>query len=423
MQPPAVDAITLPEARYLSLVAQRLEHTGPPARKKPGHPELLATVQAAGVLQLDSISVVSRAHETAVWSRIGRYDPADLAALHHPHQALIEYWAHAASLLPVEFLPYFRRRMLHHSDPNHPHYGPWREQNRDLIGHVLTTIEQQGPVSTRAFERPEEIKRNPWDWWGGKPAKQALDYLWLMGELVVQRRIGFERVYDLADRAFPSFRSTPLPSEEEQNRFFAQRALQAVGIGTVPWLADFYRGTNGRYVGIAQMIEALDALVTEGSAVRVELGDERMAAWLDPALLPALEGFRAGRLRPRRRTLLSPFDNLLWRRERALSLFGFDYRLESYTPEPKRIYGYYTLPILIDGALLGRLDARYRRKERRFLIHSLHLEAGVRPTVTLANALVSAVSEFVTFLGGGEIELLDANPESFRTLVQRRLSR
>lgn len=418
----AVDSITLPEARYLSLVAQHLEHPEPLIRKRPNQADLLHVIRAAGVLQLDSISVVSRAHETAVWSRTGTYDPSDLAALHHPQQALIEYWAHAASLLPVEFLPYLRRQMLSYCDPQHPRVGPWVSANRELINQVLTTVEQQGPVSTRAFERPEEIKRNPWDWWGGKPAKQALDYLWTMGELVVLRRVGFERVYELTDRAFPALRSAPLPTMEEQARFFTERALHAVGIGTLPWIADYYRSGSGRYVPAPDMQFALGQLESEGQAVQVELGDERMTAWLDVALLPVLERFRGGQLRPKRSTLLSPFDNLLWQRNRALALFGFDYRLESYTPEPKRVYGYYSLPILIDGSLVGRLDARYRRKERLLSVRSLHLEPGIRPSAALATALVATLEEFTGFLGGGEIELLTANSASFQAMVLRRLS-
>lgn len=417
----AAESISLSEARHLSLIAQRLESIEPKRRGKPSQAELLEIVRAAGVIQLDSISVVSRAHETALWSRAGAFDLPDLSALHHPNQQLIEYWAHAASLLPVEFLPHLRRRMLLFRNRTHPSYGPWIEENKTLLTEVMATIEEQGPVSTRAFERPDEIKRNPWDWWGGKPAKQALDYLWLMGELVVHRRIGFERVYELTDRAFPELRSTPMPTEEEDHRFFTERALHSIGIGTVAWLGEYYTGAGGRFVPPAEMKRVLAHLADEGRAIPVELGDERLPAWLDPDLLPALEGFRSGALRPTRRTLLSPFDNLLWRRERALALFGFDYRLESYTPEPKRIYGYYTLPILIDGALVGRLDARYRRKERRLVVHSLHLEPTVKQTVGLATAIASAIKAFTTFLGGGEIELLSTNPESFQPVLQKRL--
>jgi uncharacterized protein YcaQ len=417
-----VETISLPEARFLSLVAQRLECNDLPSATAPTSQDLLEVIRAAGCLQLDSISVVSRAHETAVWSRVGHYNPVDLAALHHPHQALIEYWAHAASLLPVEFLPYLRRKMLSASDPNDSRVGRWAHENRPLLDDVLATIAREGPLSTRAFERPEEVKRQPWDWWGGKPAKQALDALWTLGELVILRRNGFERVYELTDRAFPDVRTSPLPAVEEEARFFSERALSAVGIGTTAWIADYFRFGSIRYVTAPAMQACLEAMEREGRAVRARIDNPSQIVWLDIALLPALSAFRAGIARPVRGTLLSPFDNLLWRRDRALALFGFDYRLESYTPEPKRIYGYYSLPILIEGLLLGRLDARYRRKERLLSVQSVHLEPGIRPSAPLATSLANILRQFTTFLGGGEIEVVSAAPSHFLPMLKRRVA-
>ena len=415
------DRITLPEARYLALLAQHLEHPDPRGRGKPTQDEILAAIRASGCLQLDSISVVSRAHETAVWSRFGSYDPSDLAALHYPRKELIEYWAHAASLLPVEFFPNIRSSMVQLADPGH-RVGQWAHENRALLNDVLRTIEREGPVSTRAFDRPEEIKRNPWDWWGGKPAKQALDHLWTLGELVVLRRAGFERVYELTDRAFPQLRSANLPTPEEESRFFTRRALTAVGVGTLPWIADYFRCGSGRFQPVSNFRSTLHDLAHEGSAIPVEIEGIVGPGWLDAAFVPHLDAFRSRVVRPNRKTLLSPFDNLLWRRERALALFGFDYRLESYTPEPKRIYGYYSLPILIEGRLVGRLDARYRRKERRMSVQSIHLEPGVRPSKGLADSIARVLREFTAFLGGGEIEVLKTAPESFCPMIARQLN-
>jgi uncharacterized protein YcaQ len=170
------------------------------------------------------------------------------------------------------------------------------------------------------------------------------------------------------------------------------------------------------------MQASLEAMERDGRAIRARIENLSQIAWLDAALLPALSAFRAGTLRPVRRTLLSPFDNLLWRRDRALALFGFDYRLESYTPEPKRIYGYYSLPILIEGLLVGRLDARYRRKERRLSVQSIHLEPGIRPSAPLAASLADILRQFTTFLGGGEIEVVSAAPSQFLPLLKRRVT-
>lgn len=418
-----VDFITREEARYLALVAQRLEPLpGAPPPVKPTKAHLLHLIRQAGCIQLDSISVVSRAHETAVWSRAGAFRPADLNALHDPNRQLIEYWAHAASLLPVEFLPYLRRSMESFHHPATTSWGKWACENRPLLDDVLRTIEQQGPLSTRAFERPSHIERQPWDWWGGKPAKQALDYLWTAGELVILRRVGFERVYELTDRAFPGLRAQPLPDPAGEAAFFVGRALRAVGVGTVSWIGDFYRLGSRRYVTPAETLAQLAALERTGHAHRVALEAERAPLWLDAGLVPALDAFRQGDARPAARTLLCPFDNLLWRRDRALALFGFDYRLESYTPEPKRIYGYYTLPILIDGRLIGRLDARYRRKERVFAVHAIHLEPGVKPTVAVAGQIARAIRAFVQFLGGGAVEVHRSAPEALAGRLMARLS-
>lgn len=417
------DFITREEARYLSLVAQRLEPMpGEPVPSKPTKAHLLGIIQQAGCIQLDSISVVSRAHETAVWSRAGAYRPSDLAALHDPDRHLIEYWAHAASLIPADFLPYFRRSMASFLHPDQTSWGRWAHDNRPLLLEVRSTIERQGPLTTRAFERPGEIERKPWDWWGGKPAKQALDYLWTAGELVVVRRIGFERVYDLTDRVFPGLPDQPLPDPEEEAAFFVARALRSVGIGTVPWIGDYFRLGSRRYVTPQETLRQLTVLEQTGGAHRVALEDERSPGWLDAALLPALAAFRRGNARPTTRTLLCPFDNLLWQRNRALTLFGFDYRLESYTPEPKRIYGYYTLPILIDGRLVGRVDARYRRKERVFAIHAIHLEPGVKPTQVTVGRVAQALRAFVRFLGGGSFEIHRCAPESLGSRLLARLS-
>ena len=143
--------------------------------------------------------------------------------------------------------------------------------------------------------------------------------------------------------------------------------------------------------------------------------------WLDPALLPVLAEHRAGARTPRVTTLLSPFDNLNWQRPRMLALFGFDYRLECYVPAPKRIYGYYTLPILHRGEIVGRLDPVYRRKERRLTVHTVRLEPSVRPSLSLANAIAAALRRYLEFLGGGEIEVSATDPPHLLPLLRQRL--
>lgn len=396
--------LTREEARHLALVAQRLE--GRPDGVAMGERQRLhATIAALGCVQLDTISVVSRSHQTVLWSRLGGYDPAELAALHFPDGDLIEYWAHAAALAPTTSFPYFRDMMDRFRDPVRSPSAKWGEENATIIAEVLDAIGRRGPLASRDFERPEGPRPAAWSWWGGKPANQALDLLWSRGDLAIVKRVGFQRVYDLVERVIPEEILEHRPSPEDRRRFFADRALRALGIATPQWMADYFRG-GMKYVSPQQAAGELRELTRLGAAIPVAVEDGAGPHWLDGALEPALARFRAGAERPVRTTLLSPFDSLVWNRDRALRLFDFDYRLESYTPAHKRLYGYYTLPILHRGRVIGRLDPVYRRKERVLTIRAIHLERGVRATKKMAAEIAAALRSFIAFLGGGTIVCL-----------------
>lgn len=400
---------TRDEARLLSVIAQRLDRR---PRGKPAKELLLETIRHLGCVQLDTISVVARSHETVLWSRVGAYDPADLAALHFPDGALMEYWAHAAALVPIEAHPYFRRNMARYVGPNSP-YADWAAEHAETIEHVLAAIRERGPLTSRAFERPDGPRPPAWTWYGGKPARAALELLWTRGDLMILRRNGFERVYDLTERVLPNGYAGELPTIEEQRRSFVSRALRALGVATARWTADYFRTGGRAHVSARDAAQELQQMADEGLAVPLDIPELKQPVWLDPALLPTLEELRAGRGRPTLTTLLSPFDNLNWYRERTAALFGFDYRLEMYIPEPKRLYGYYTMLILHRGRLVGRLDPVYRRKERIFTVKIAHLEPGVRVTDRLAAAVAASLRDYCAFLGGGEIVVLASDPPAF----------
>jgi uncharacterized protein YcaQ len=406
--------ITRDEARLLAVAAQGLDRR---PRGKVTKDRILATIRRLGSVQLDTISVVARSHETVLWSRLGPYDPALVAELHHPDGALFEYWAHAAAILPIESFPLFRRNMARYTGADSP-YRAWMEEHAETVEHVLATIRAHGPVMTRDFDRPDGPRPDPWTWYGGKPAKQALDLLWTSGRLMILRREGFERVYDLTERVLPGAHEAPLPSPEEQRRAFVTQSLRALGVATPRATADYFR-TGGRWhVPPKEAAAELAALAAEGQAVPLALDGLGEPAWLDAGLLPHLEELRAGRAKPTLTTLLSPFDNLTWHRRRAAALFGFDYRLECYVPAAKRRYGYYSLSILHRGKLVGRLDPVYRRKERRLTVKAVHLEPGVRPTAPLAAAVAASLRDYLTFLGGDEIEVLESDPPAFAKLLR-----
>ncbi|MGH2561324.1 MAG: winged helix-turn-helix domain-containing protein [Thermomicrobiales bacterium] len=401
---------SLDEARMLAVIAQRLDRR---PRGKVTKERLLDTIRHLGCVQLDTISVVARSHETVLWSRVGAYDPvADLAALHYPDGALFEYWAHAAALVPIEAIPFFRRNMARYVGPDSPYAG-WEQQNAGILDQVLTTIRERGPLTSRAFERPDGPRPAPWTWYGGKPARVALELLWTRGDLMIQRRVGFERVYDLTERVLPNGHGDLMPSVEEQRRYFASSSLRALGVATPRWLTDYFRTGGRAHVPAKDAKAELNRMADEGLAVPLDVDGLGGPAWLDPALLPVLDDLRNGRGKPALTTLLSPFDSLVWHHGRAEALFDFEHRIEFYKREPERRYGYYSLPILHRGRLVGRLDPVYRRKERVLTVKIAHLEPGVRVTDRLAAAVAASLRDYCAFLGGDEIVVLASDPPPF----------
>lgn len=411
--------LSLDEARVLSVVAQRLDRRPVRVRDRGVvKGRLLETIRALGCVQLDTISVVARSHETVLWSRVGAYDPALLAELHFPDGELFEYWAHAAALVPIELFPFFRRFMAY-AEEVYAGDGTWARANADVLERVLRTVRERGPVASRDFERPEGPRPAAWAWWGGKPDRRALDHLWTRGDLMVLKREGFQRVWEVTERVLPGELAGVVPTEAERRRCFVERALAALGVATPRWVADYFRSGSKPHVPLREAAAELAALEGEGRAVRVTIPGlaEPGPVWVAAEVLPRLAEVRVGRGRPVLTTLLSPFDSLVWHRGRALALFGFDYRLESYTPAPKRRYGYYTLPILHRGQLVGRLDPVYDRRGRVLTVKAVHLEPGVRPTEGLAGAVAGSLLDYVAFLGGGEVRVVGSEPDVFGAMV------
>lgn len=422
-RPGEAEPLTTDEARALATVAQRLDRRPAPVRDRTTvKARLLATIRALGCVQLDTISVIARSHETVLWSRLGRYDPALLAELHHPDGALFEYWAHAAAIAPIESFPFYRRAMEAYRSRNEAP-GTWAAEHAATVERVLAVVRERGPVSSRDFARPDGPRPGPWAWWGGKPDRRALDHLWSRGDLMVLRRDGFERVYDLAERILPGATAALPPPEADQRRHFVGRALAALGVATPRWVADYFRmGSRPHVTPTAAALE-LAAMEREGLARRADVPGVAEPVWLDATLLPRLAELRAGRGRPTLTTLLSPFDSLVWHRGRSEALFGFSYRLESYTPAHRRVYGYYTLPILHRGRLVGRVDPSYDRRGRVLTAKVVHLEPSVRPTPPLVAALAGSLRDLAGFLGGNDVRVLAGDPPGIVTALNDALGR
>ncbi len=399
-------SLTRSEARTLAVIAQGLDRR---QHRRVTKADLLAEIQRLGCVQLDSISVVCRSHETVLWSRLGPYDPVQIGELYDPDRALSEYLAHAAAILPVTSLSLFRPYMERARARDGWAADP---ANRAVMDRILARVRAEGPVSSRQFEAPVGSGPTaPWAWYGSKPERHALARLWVRGELVVRRRDGFQRVFDLPERIVPELWDGPALAEETCRRTLARAALTALGVATSSWLADYFRPGGPSYLSVRTAAAELAALAADGAALPATIEGLPGPFWIDAALLPTLDELRAGGRRPVLTTLLSPFDSLVWHRERTLSLFDFEYRLESYTPAAKRRYGYYTLPILDRGQIVGRLDPSYDRRAGVLTVKALHLEPNVRPSTRLAAAIDGTARELVTFLGGN-----GADPDALRWL-------
>lgn len=359
MQKPLTAEISLTEARRIALTAQGFN-----GRDRNGDVDatkMRRTISRLGLLQIDSVNVLARAHYLPLFSRLGPYDRAQLdqIAVQRPRR-FFEYWGHEASLLPIDCHPLLRWRMQRASQGK----GVWRPlqdfatTRRKEADALLARIAADGPLAASDLAKSTK-RKGMWVW---SEAKHALEWLFWAGLIAsTHRRGSFERVYDLPERALPrSILETPTPSGIDARRELLSRAAKSLGIATAGDLRDYYR------IPAPDVAAPLQQLVDQGTITPV-----RVRGWKQPAYLhrDALAGRKIGGP-----ALLSPFDPLIWRRERTERLFGFRYRLEIYTPAHKREHGYYVLPFLLDGALVARVDLKADRKAGKLIVQRASIE-------------------------------------------------
>ena len=396
----SVARISLQQARNLHLAAQGLLAR---PRRRARKADVLAAIARMRVLQIDTIHVVARSPYLVLFSRLGAYDPAWLDA-HLAEGAIFECWAHEASFAPMAD----HALHLHHRSERGNHWA-MRHARRTYEAHaaemqaLLGHIRDHGPVKAADFARPEPATAS--GWWDWKHEKRWLEALFASGELMVARRERFQRVYDLSERVLANagVESGVAPAED-----FIAAAVRALGITQARWINDYFR--HGPRLGDAD----LDARVEAGELLRVEVDGWERPGHVHAEHAGLLAAAIAGRLRATLTTLLSPFDPLVWDRGRASVMFGFDYRLECYTPAPKRRYGYYVLPILHRGRLVGRLDAKAHRAEGVFEVKALYLEEGVAPAPALVCAVLGAIDRCAQWHGTPRVEFGRRVPEAFR---------
>ncbi|AOJ42615.1 winged helix-turn-helix domain-containing protein [Burkholderia sp. AU33423] len=394
-------------ARALHLAAQGLLT---PPRRKATKSDVLDTIRRMAQLQIDTIHVVARSPYLVLFSRLGDFAPQWLDE-HLAEARLFEYWSHEACFLPVEQFGLMRYKMLDPSGMGWKYAAEWHEQNRPDIERLLARIRAEGPVRSADFAREDGVKGN--GWWDRKPEKRHLEVLFTTGDLMVSERRNFQRVYDVRERVLPDWDDTrDLPPRSAVLPALLDYTCRALGVVRADWVADYYRLPRRSYRA------ELERLADAGDLIPVAIDDWKEPAYVHrslDALLPAAE---ADTLRSTVTTLLSPFDPVVWDRRRASTLFGFDYTIECYTPGHKRRYGYFCLPVLHRGRLVGRIDAKAHRTLGTFELKAVHVEPGVRVGTGLAADVAKAVKKLAAWHGTPEVTVgQQAPPELVKALT------
>ena len=358
------DSLSLGQARRIAIKAQRADPGT--ARGVANRTDLRKLFDKLGVLQIDSVNILARAHTLPAFSRLGDYDLADLDHLAYggKRRKLFEYWGHAASLMPVHLQPLFRWRMKEAEEGKRIYAGLSRfaKANRSLIQDLRREIEQRGPSAVGDFDAHENRKGG---WWGWSDAKSALEWLFWTGQLTTSKRgPTFERIYDIPERVLPpAVLNSPTPDDADAKRSLIEHSALALGVGTEVCLRDYFR------LDPVSSRNAIRELVESGTLHEVQVD-----GWKKPAYTHVKTPC------PRKVdacSLLGPFDPLIWHRDRAEFLFGARIKLEIYTPKPKRKYGYYVLPFLFGDRIVARVDLKADRDAKVLQILSTHGEPGI----------------------------------------------
>jgi uncharacterized protein YcaQ len=389
------ESISIQQARKLVLLSQRL-----PPVKQTGKAiaATLSAIEHLGYIQIDTISAIQRAHHHTLWNRNPRYKNSHLGQLVADKQ-VFEYWSHAAAYLPMSDFRYslFRKQTIASGEQNH-----WYARDERLMNSVLRRIATEGPLMAKDFGHTGE-KRGEWT---SKPAKRALENLFMQGELMIPCRANFHKIYDLTERVIPKDTDTTIPNPEEYTRFLITRYLQANGLGQATEIAYLLKNTK------PLVSAALQEMVSNGELLQVRVGADSYY------VLPASLDLLSKPLARSKLKILSPFDNLLIQRKRMQALFGFNYLIECYVPAAKRQYGYFSLPILWDGKLLARIDMKAERKKSLLHIHHLALEPRLKNTDAFALALCKELTSFLRFNNCRKLHLHRTTPANFKPVLQ-----
>jgi uncharacterized protein len=396
-------SLSLAEARRIALAAQLFV----PAAAAPKSAAALGRiVSRLGAVQIDSVNVLVRSHYLPVFSRGGRYTPELLdRAAYADDRSLFEYWGHEASFLPVELQPLFRWRMERARNGE----GTWARLRRYATSHkalvvaAMDQIREQGALGASELANCGKSKGS---WWGWSQGKEILEWLFWIGAVTTARRRNFERLYDLTERVLPEHvRAAATPPQEQARRELMEIAGRALGVATARDLRDYFR------LPAADAAARIAELVEEGRLQPVSVEGWKHQAYLHAdAVVPRVAAAAA---------LLSPFDSLIWERQRTERLFGFHYRLEIYTPIHKRLHGYYVLPFLLGDRLVGRVDLKANRQLARLEVRGGSAEEGVR-IERIVEPLAAELTQLAQWLGLEAVAVTSRRGELMRALKKTR---
>ena len=382
------DTLSIADARKLAVAAQGFDTPRPQTKATQRHAD--AIIARLGVVQIDSVNVLVRSQELPLFSRLGNHNRNAIPKATEAKK-LFEYWGHAAAHLPVDLQPAFRWKMEEARSGRVEHWGltSFYNDNKSYVKRVLKQISANGPTTARELSTRTERKGTWWDW---DDAKVALEYLFLTGELMARGRgSDFARIYDTPERVLPKhILNLPTPSERDARKQLLVRSAIAQGVSTLADLADYYR----------QKPAAVKPLIAE----LVEEGELRAVAvdgWTEKAFV-----HRNAKLPTKLHAtaLLSPFDSLVWFRPRSERLFNFYYRIEIYTPQAKRQFGYYVLPFMMNGEMVGRVDLKADRGNSTLLANSVHVEKGVKRSA-IRDALNIEIHTMANWLGLEQVQI------------------
>lgn len=364
--------------------------------------DLLPLIRRMGYLQIDTIQAVRRSHYLVLWSRLGQYEPPWLDESYRVG-SLFEYYAHALCYLPIEDYPIYRGLILYDGRTGNG-WKKWGDQNKDVIEEVRSIVKEKGPVTSADFDS----KTFSTGWGDVKREKLALNRMFAAGELMVAYRDNFRRYYDLRERVLPDWKDEEALDRESARGALLLKAVRALGVAREDWVAPYYHMLK---TGIPELLKAL---VKRRELEQVAIKGWDQPAYIHPDNLELVESAVAGKLKPDHTTLLSPFDPLVSDRERTLDLFDFDYKMESFVPARDRQYGYFCLPILHKGRLIGRLDPKAHRKEKRMAIKNIYLEQGIKITEDIVHALRTTLNDFTEWHEMDSLEIITSDPPELK---------